>query len=743
MEVTREVPAQGEVAVPEELLVEHQLQVLVLQTLKVALLQLVVAAGHLGIERDALRQVVDTDGLGEVQPFRLTLEILERLPGLVDGRVAVVQRPPPLVILLVDGSLARGVTMGVTVGEREVRRIIGHGVTLGLQSPTEVREREVRRRRLRHGDVLDTVALPFAGRCLKGILQAHIRVEGIIAGAHLLLRHGVVDGCRDLRLVGEELAELERGGDGIFLLGVGAALHDILLQTTKAVANVTALQVDGSEVGELHIHRTRCCPAAVVIAVHESQLVHPHLTRLHIAGDITHTDHHHLHLAQRRISQHAYLVGRAVGIVFAIDLVERGGTRRLRQVTGFLQVGEDIEVHVEHIRRWPHHLAVGCGVFAVVAAVGGQLQRYQVLIVVVLVVATHTDEYRQLMILQVGGIGHQVVGVYEHLHVLILAEVEASIAIDGLRLTLLQVLHHHVERLLVALHKLWLRGVGDTADTWGQHIVHGLFVVALLDVHGTDLEHAAFRCRRVETLLVDAPLATDEVQGTEAQHDGLLESRHEHAHEADTGEVVDTALLVFILRDGDAELIPVHTRRIAVAELHAAGAHVGDEAVGRRHAVTVGIKHLGRDTHTILVVTLIFVEGEVLVDILLVRPRLVAGIIRLTLVIRVRRVALGIVDALVTVEDALSLFVEVRTPEIVVVVARRVLAPSLTDTVVGNLPAHGVYPVLVGTELLLLGIGQTVVAHILQVSRPAGGGEGVGLCGLYRNLSPLGGGKRV
>ena len=85
MEVTREVPAQGEVAIPEELLIEHQLQILVLQTLKVAFLQFVVAAGHLGIKRDALRQVIDTDGFREVQPLRLTLQVLERLPGLIDG----------------------------------------------------------------------------------------------------------------------------------------------------------------------------------------------------------------------------------------------------------------------------------------------------------------------------------------------------------------------------------------------------------------------------------------------------------------------------------------------------------------------------------------------------------------------------------------------------------------------------------------------------------------------------------
>ena len=115
MQVTGEVPAQGEVTVPEELLIEHEFEVLVLQALKVALLQFIIGSAHLGIEGDVLRQVVDADGLGEVQPLRLAFEFLERLPGLVDGRIAVVHGASPLVVLLVDGSLARGVTVRVTV----------------------------------------------------------------------------------------------------------------------------------------------------------------------------------------------------------------------------------------------------------------------------------------------------------------------------------------------------------------------------------------------------------------------------------------------------------------------------------------------------------------------------------------------------------------------------------------------------------------------------------------------------
>ena len=200
---------------------------------------------------------------------------------------------------------------------------------------------------------------------------------------------------------------------------------------------------------------------------------------------------------------------------------------------------------------------------------------------------------------------------------------------------------------------------------------------------------------------------------------------------------------MLILRHGDAELIPVHTRRVAIAQLHAAGAHVGDEAVGRRHAVTVGIEHLGRDSDTILVVTFKLVEGKVLIDILLVRTRLVTGIIRFILVRSIRRVSLWVVDTLVTVKDALLLCVEIRSTEVVVVIACRVSVPSLTDTVVSHFGIHGIHPVPVGTILLLLGISQSVEAHILQVSRTLGNCEGIGLRSLHGNLSPLGGGVRV
>ena len=54
VQVLGEVPAQGEVAVPEELFAEAQRHILVLGTLEVALLHLIVVTRHLGVEADAL-----------------------------------------------------------------------------------------------------------------------------------------------------------------------------------------------------------------------------------------------------------------------------------------------------------------------------------------------------------------------------------------------------------------------------------------------------------------------------------------------------------------------------------------------------------------------------------------------------------------------------------------------------------------------------------------------------------------
>ena len=417
---------------------------------------------------------------------------------------------------------------------------------------------------------------------------------------------------------------------------------------------------------------------------------------------------------------------------------------RLLLVALFLQLGKHVERDVEHIGFRPYGTTVGGGIFAVVATVGRQRQGYLVFIVVVLVVATHADKHGELVVLQVGIVGNQMVGVDEHLHLLVLAQVETGVAIHGLRLTSLQILHHHVEGLFVGLYELGLRGVGYSRDTRRQHIVYRLLVVILLDVYSTYLEKAALSRRGAQTLLVDAPLATHKVERTETQHDGFLEARHEHAHESDRGKVVDRTHLALVLRERNTELVPVDVGGVAIAQLYTTGSHIGDETIVKGSSMAVGFEDLGRDSHLVLVVAFKLVEGVVCVDILNIRTALVTGIVTLGLVFRIGRVALGIVEALIAVENALFLAVEVGATEVVVVVACGVVTPSLDDAVVGNHATvhHGVEPLLIRSILALLVVVQTIQTYILHLARTTGGNKGVGLGGGIGHLTPLGGGIR-
>ena len=156
----------------------------------------------------------------------------------------------------------------------------------------------------------------------------------------------------------------------------------------------------------------------------------------------------------------------------------------------------------------------------------------------------------------------------------------------------------------------------------------------------------------------------------------------------------------------------------------------------------VGVEDLWRNAHTILVIALLLVEGEVLVDVLHVGIGLVACVVRLRLFFRLWRITLGVVIQFIAVQYAAALVVVVRAAEAVVVIASRVVTPGFDDAVVGDDATvyHLVEPLLVGAILALLVVVESVEADILQPSRARGGGEGIGLGGLHGYLSPLGGG---
>ncbi len=125
-------------------------------------------------------------------------------------------------------------------------------------------------------------------------------------------------------------------------------------------------------------------------------------------------------------------------------------------ITLLLQVRKYGELHIEHVFQRPNLPTVIDVVLVVIITVRCQFQGYQVLVIVRLVVRTQTHEDCQFVILQVRDVIHQVVGVYEHLQALIVAQVERGVLIDRLRLTRRHVAHRQIQRLLVGLHQLGL-----------------------------------------------------------------------------------------------------------------------------------------------------------------------------------------------------------------------------------------------------------------------------------------------
>ena len=734
VEVLREVPAQREIAVPQELLAEGQRQSASAATahrdgLHVALLQLVVVAEDVGVEGDALRQPVESESLEDVVVFRLALDVLERLERLENGRPVVAHGTLPVIFVLIDGRLTRRVAMGVAVGEREVGRIDRRGMAFVLNAHTHVGEREVGVGGLAHGDALNGVALVLVLGSIEGVAESHIRVEWVVLGSFLVLRQRIIERSGNLRLVGEELSKLKAGCDRIRLEIVVGTRGDTLLETSEALRGVATLHVHGSEVGQLHVEVSLCSPSTFVVVFLQAQLVHPNLTALLLSTEVAHADNHRLHLAQRGISHDADLVLRTVLVVHREDAIVGRRSLRLRHVALFLDLREELERDVEHVLLGPHGSAVGNRIAVVVVAGSGELQRNLVFVVVALVVASQTDEDSELVVGEVGGVLLECVGMYEHLDAFVLAHVDGRVLIDGFSLTIRQVRDHHIERLLVALDELRLGGVGIATYSGRQHIVHGKLVVVLLDVDGADRETSRLRSRVVDVLLVDAPLAIHQLERSESEHDGMLEAREEHAHEADGGEVVDGTHAALVVVDGDAELIPGNMVGETVSKGRLRLAFV-DNVVLADHKV------LRTQGDMILVVFLVLVERVVLVDVLDVGRSLIGSVVALGAALGVGGVALRVVDVFVSTQDAGLNLVVVASTEIVVVVVGRVVHDGVEHSR-RDLPLDGREEVLIGLEGSLLFVVQTVETEVLAFTTAAGGGESVVLGGLDGNLSPM------
>ena len=152
-----------------------------------------------------------------------------------------------------------------------------------------------------------------------------------------------------------------------------------------------------------------------------------------------------------------------------------------------------------------------------------------------------------------------------------------------------------------------------------------------------------------------------QIKGGQTQDDFFAESGHEHSHEADAGEIGNAAHTTFVCVNGNTEQVPCTFFCLAVAELYAGLALVGNVVASNHHV-------LWTDAYAVLVVLFIFVQRIVLVDVLDVWRALPCRFIAFGVGVAVRAVALGHVDALVAVKDAGLRTVEIRSAVIVVVV---------------------------------------------------------------------------
>ena len=170
--------------------------------------------------------------------------------------------------------------------------------------------------------------------------------------------------------------------------------------------------------------------------------------------------------------------------------------------------------------------------------------------------------------------------------------------------------------------------------------------------------------------------------------------------------------------------------------------HGGFEAVG--YAVAAHHHAVGADGDDVLVVAFGLAQGVVGVEVLVVGQRVCGGRVAFGRIFRGARVAFGVVESLVSVEDRHFELVVVAAAIVVEVVAGRVVhygAVGLVGQLAGGV--HSVYYVEVWVVVFAVEVSfalraHAVEAHVLRAHRGRVGVEGVGHAGGLRYVAPHG-----
>ena len=136
----------------------------------------------------------------------------------------------------------------VAVAEREVGRIVGHGVALGLDAKAHVRQREVGAGGLGHGNALYGVALLLVGCSVESVVQCHIGIQRIVLGFGNLLGDRVVEWGSHFHLVGEQLAQLNGGRQRVGLVVLCRTCCHAVFQSTEALGDNFTRKVECADI---------------------------------------------------------------------------------------------------------------------------------------------------------------------------------------------------------------------------------------------------------------------------------------------------------------------------------------------------------------------------------------------------------------------------------------------------------------------------------------------------------------
>ena len=416
-------------------------------------MKFVVIAHDVGIERQALREVVEVEFLNNLEPLALALHLLERLEGFRIRGIVVTEIPFPILVLFPRCGFARGVAAAIGIAKGEISRVVRHRETLCGYIETQARHTEILVDNDLVGNVAQRIALALGSHCVKGLVHIHIGIERIVAGRSSLLAVRIIDGSLELNLSGQEAARLYVGGHGVFVKVIVATLRHSFFQSSEAFGFDVATEIDGGHVGELDIERGLCGPTALVAELLKAEFVGPHLHTLVGTRIVAHTNHYGAHLAQGGVTHDANFVARTRGVVFAIELGVGDCSLRLLDVAVLLEIRQDVKVNVQHIVFGPYdaRTSIAVGVFSF----GGNGEGNLVFVEIALVVRSQTYEEAGLTVLN-RLLAHEAIGMGKHLQVLVATQVKADIFIDSTGIARRKIANGHCQCLLVVLQYLFL-----------------------------------------------------------------------------------------------------------------------------------------------------------------------------------------------------------------------------------------------------------------------------------------------